>query len=103
MALLALTTIYGFVSFKAPWKRGVMMASAIPLAILGNVVRLCMTIMVAEMFGQAAGKSCETNFGFITFAVAIGCVMLIGRWLEKGEPRSGPPPAQTPAAPATVS
>ncbi len=102
VALLALTTIYGFISFKAPWKRGLMMASAIPLAILGNVVRLCMTIMVAEMFGQAAGKSCETNFGFITFGVAIGCVMLIGRWLEKGEPRSGPPPAP-PVPAASVS
>ena len=94
VALLALTTIYGFVSFKTPWKRGLMMSSAIPLAILGNVVRLCMTIMVAEMFGQAAGKSCETNFGFITFAVAIGCVMVLGRWLEKSEP-----PAETPPAP----
>jgi hypothetical protein len=49
------------------------------------VVRLCLTIMVAEMFGQSAGKSVETNFGFITFAVAVGCVFLLARWLEKSE------------------
>ena len=66
------------------------MASAIPLAVLGNVVRLCLTIMVAEMFGQDAGKACETNFGFVTFAVAIGCVLWLGRWLEASETKPAP-------------
>ncbi len=83
VALVALTTIYGFVVFKAPWKRAVMVLVAVPLAVVGNVVRLCFTIGVAEMFGQSAGKAVETNFGFITFAVAVGCAFLIARWLEK--------------------
>jgi exosortase len=83
VALLALTTIYGFMNFKSPWKRAVMMLVAAPLAVLGNVVRLCFTIMVAESFGQNAGKAVETNFGFITFAVAVGCAFLVARWLEK--------------------
>ena len=85
VALLALTTIYGFVNFKAPWKRAVMILSALPLAIFGNVLRLCFTITVAELFGQNAGKAVETDAGFITFAVAIACVFVIARWLEKGE------------------
>jgi len=85
VAMLALTTIYGFMSFKPMWKRLVMIGAAVPLAILGNVVRLCFTIMVAELFGQDAGKAVETKFGFITFAVAIGCVFFLGRWLEKSE------------------
>jgi exosortase len=85
VALLALTTIYGFVQFKSPWKRVVMMLAAMPLAVLGNVVRLSFTIAVAEMFGEDAGKAVETKFGFITFAVALGCVLLIARWLEKSE------------------
>lgn len=98
VALLALTTIYGFTQFKSPWKRVVMMVAAIPLAVLGNVVRLCFTIVVAETFGQSAGKAVETKFGFITFAVALGCTLLIARWLEKSE-------SQTPGTsrrPATV-
>lgn len=98
VALLALTIIYGFTQFKAPWKRLVMLAAAIPLAVLGNVVRLSFTIIVAEMFGQKAGKAVETKFGFITFAVALGCTLLIARWLEKSEIQT-PPPA---AKPATV-
>jgi exosortase len=90
VALLALTIIYGFVSFKTPWKRAVLIGMAIPLAVLGNVVRLCCTIMVAELGGQAAGKAVETKLGFVTFMVAIICIYFISRWLEASEPRNGP-------------
>src|SRR6202012_4246433 len=71
MTLLVLTTVYGFVCFKQPWQRAVLIAAAIPLAILGNVCRLCFTIGVAELFGQNAGKAVETDAGFITFLVAL--------------------------------
>ena len=106
VALLALATIYGFVNFKTPWKRGVMMLVALPLSVLGNVVRLCFTIMVAETFGQRAGKAVETDAGYITFAVAVGCAFLVSRWLEKfpepaavvNKPDSASPPAPTAAA-----
>jgi exosortase len=84
-ALLALTTVYGFVVFKSPWRRAAMIASAFPLAIFGNVMRLCFTIMVAEIGGQSAGKAVETDAGFVTFAVAIVCIYFLGRWLEKFE------------------
>ena len=96
VALLALNTIYGFINFKAPWKRAVMMLIALPLSILGNVVRLCFTVGVAESFGQDAGKAVETKFGFITFAVAVGCAFLIARWLEKfpaADQQTDPQPA----------
>lgn len=87
MTLLALTTIYGFICFKSPWKRGVMILSAIPLSIAGNVLRLCFTIMVAEFGGQDAGKAVETKAGMVTFLVAIAGVYFLGRWLEKSEPK----------------
>ena len=90
VALLALMTIYGFLNFKAPWRRAVMMLVAIPLAILGNVVRLCFTIAVAEAFGQKAGKAVETDAGYLTFVVALGSAYLVARWLEKTEaPKTG--------------
>jgi len=97
VALLALTTIYGFINFKSPWKRAVMMLIALPLAVLGNVVRLCFTIAVAETFGQNAGKAVETKLGFVTFVVAVGCSLLVARWLEKthGEAAFADKPAAT--------
>lgn len=101
VALLALTTIYGFVNFKATWKRVVMMLVAAPLAVLGNVVRLCFTIAVAETMGQAAGKAVETDFGFITFLVALGGAYYVARWLEKKgtDGQDGP---QGPSGPTEV-
>jgi len=97
VALLALTTIYGFVCFKTPWRRTVMVLSAIPLALLGNVARLTFTITVAELFGQEGGKAVEHYTGFVTFAVAIISALFLGNWLEKGEPRPPVEPAPTPA------
>jgi len=97
VALTALMTIYGFMNFKSPWKRAVMMLAALPLAIFGNVVRLSFTIAVAETMGQNAGKAVETKAGFLTFAVAIGCAFLISRWLEKtGSDRTLPENTVTP-------
>ncbi len=101
VALLALATIYGFMTFQAQWKRLVMMVVALPLAVLGNVVRLCFTIAVAEAFGQKAGKAVETDAGYLTFLVAITCAYGISRWLEKLDPVPGldHPFGQKPAAP----
>jgi len=95
VALLALATIYGFLNFKEQWKRGVMMLIALPLAVVGNVVRLCFTVAVAETCGQAAGKAVETYAGYITFLVAISCAYGVSRWLEKAG--TGPAPGDGPA------
>jgi exosortase len=103
VALLALTTIYGFVNFNSFWKRAVMMLIALPLAVLGNVVRLCFTIAVAETFGQDAGKAVETKFGFITFGVAIFCAYLIACWLEKLSDGKLPDQPESPAGQQTLS
>jgi len=85
ISLLALTTIYGFVSFKAGWKRLLMMLVAVPLAVVGNVVRITGVIVIAEAFGQDAGAWFEQKFGWVTFAVAIACVLLLGSWLRERE------------------
>ncbi len=86
VALIALTTIYGFVVFKTGWKRLVMVAAAFPLAVIGNVARISFTVMVAQAFGQEAGAWVEQKFGFVTFVVAIGLVWLLGHWLREPEP-----------------
>lgn len=89
-ALLVLTIVYGFVSFKLPWQRAVLIAFAVPIALLGNVCRLCFTIGVAELLGQDAGKAVESKFGFITFLVAIISVYFIANWLDKFNPAAVP-------------
>jgi exosortase len=83
VALLALTTIFGFVAFRSPWRRLVMMAAAFPLAVLGNATRIIFTIFVTELLGQKYGVAVEQKFGFVTFAVAIACVLVLERWLRE--------------------
>jgi len=89
-ALLGIATVYAFCVFKSPWKRLLMMAAALPLAVVGNVARLMGVIIVAETFGQRAGAYVETKFGFVTFAVVIVCVLVLGRWLEARKPEALP-------------
>ena len=83
ISLLALTTVYGFVSFRAAWKRGLLVLVAVPLAVFGNVVRVVAVIVVADAFGQNAGAFVEERLGFVTFAVALGCVLGLGWGLRE--------------------
>jgi exosortase len=97
VSLLALTTIYAFLSFKAPWRRLLMIATSLPLAVVGNVFRLTVVIIAGEAFGQAAGMKIETKFGFVTFALSMICVFVVGWWM-----RERPVPAPAPAPMRTV-
>ena len=81
-SLLAVTTIYGYVAFRTPWKRVAMIAMAAPLAVAGNVARITTVIILAEAFGHKTGAAAETNLGYVTFAVAIGLMFLVG-WLMR--------------------
>ena len=93
ITLLALTTAYGWVNFDAWWKRGFVISLAIPLALMGNVFRLVSIVIAAEAFGQEAGAFVHDWFGFVTFAMALGVLMLVGHWLsepvDEGTPAEG--------------
>jgi exosortase len=92
-ALLALTTIYGFLTFNSAWKRILMMSLAIPLALLGNVARVTGVIIVAQAFGEDAGTRFHDGAGFVTFAVALAAVILVARFLRDPK-HPAPVPAQ---------
>ena len=85
IALLALTTIYGFVTFRKAWKRILMVLIAAPLAVIGNVIRITSVIIAGEAFGKKAGLFVHDWFGFVTFLVAIVVVMLLGYVLREPE------------------
>lgn len=94
ISILVLSTIYGAVTFRPLWKRWLTVALAIPLAIMGNVLRIMGVIIAAEAFGQDAGQTVEQKLGFLTFAVAIGAMVLLGKWLQD-------PPLKTSAKPSS--
>ncbi|MEW6302487.1 MAG: exosortase/archaeosortase family protein [Verrucomicrobiota bacterium] len=97
ISLLALTTIYGFLSFRKTWKRVLMVAVSVPLAVAGNVVRITTVILAGEIGGQNAGLLIENKFGFVTFAFAVVCMLSIG-WLIREKDAPGGESAEAPAS-----
>ncbi len=84
IAILALATIYGFMTFETGWKRVLVVLSAFPLAVIGNVLRMMCIIIAAEVSGQAAGNYVHDNtfFSLLPYVPAVIGIMVLGRWLR---------------------
>jgi exosortase len=102
IATVGLATVFAFVSFRAWWRRGLMLAVAFPLAILGNLVRMMAIIIAAEIAGQAAGNRVHEGgplgvFSLLPYLLAFAGLFLVGHWLRERPPRTPmPPDAKTP-------
>jgi exosortase len=86
VSLLAMTTIYGFVKFQTSWKRALMVIITLPLAVIGNVVRITSVIVAADLFGFKTSEKVHDAAGIIMFFVAMACILALGRWLEEPTP-----------------
>jgi len=94
ISLFALSTIYAFMRFDRCWKRSIVIAAAIPLAVLGNLTRIFLVLIVGRAVSFEAGAVIEQKLGFLTFLVAFAGLFLLGRWLkEKPEEPPAPPQA----------
>jgi exosortase len=83
VALLAITTVFAMLSFHSMWRRAVVLAATIPLVVICNLLRLVVVILIAEGYGQNAGKWVHDWFGYVTFLVAIGSMMAMAHWLRE--------------------
>lgn len=82
--MLALACIVAFVSFDRPWKRLFIIGMAVPLAVLGNTLRLLLIVITAENFGQASGDyvHADWKFSLVPYIPVMVGLVLIGRWLR---------------------
>ena len=101
MALMALTLLAGYLNFRSWFRRGVIFALCLPLAFLGNILRITTIVFAGEWFGQRAGESVHAAAGFLVFAVVLGGVLgAVTLWLrfrpEAGGPAGAPRPDATP-------
>lgn len=80
-----LAIVFGFVVFRAAWKRVLLVLLAAPLAIAGNVLRLLIVIIVAKIGGQDAGMSAHNNmlFMLLPYVPAVLALFWLGDLLEK--------------------
>ena len=83
-----LAMVFGFVVFKAAWKRLILIALAAPLAIAGNVLRLLIVIIAAKIGGQEMGSSVHNNtiIMLIPYIPAILTLFWLGGLMEDKVP-----------------
>jgi exosortase len=94
ISLIGLATVYAFLSYRTWWRRAALLAAALPLAIVGNVIRITTVIIVGEAFGQPAGVMIEQKFGFLTFGFAMVGLFFVGHWLREDRPTPPAAPVQ---------
>jgi len=83
MALTTVTAAYAYVTQHKQWKRWLLFLSAIPLAVLGNMARVIVVAMVAQIYGQKLAMELhDTVAGYIVFGVALVLMVFFGWLLE---------------------
>jgi len=85
-ALLTISTIYAFMTFRSGWRRALIVLAIFPLTVLGNTVRITGVILVSEAFGdrwENAAMTFHDYAGFITFLVALGIMLGLGALLRE--------------------
>ena len=83
MPLFALTAILLYLAEGSPIKKLGLCALVIPVALLSNIFRLCLTLFIGYRFGLEAGVSFfHTCSGIVFFLVALALVLLCVRLLK---------------------
>jgi exosortase len=89
LAMAALTAAYAHFTQKKGWRQWVLFASAVPIAIAGNVFRITAIAVVARFFGHDAALRLYHDFsGFLVFVVATLLMLWVGRLLSRTESRN---------------
>jgi EpsI family protein len=96
-ALAALSLLAGYLTFRTWRRRGLALLVCLPLVYVGNVARIVAIIVAAALGGPAWGDRAHDVMGFGVFAIVLGGVLALLRWIE----RRWPEPEPTPAVPAT--
>ncbi len=77
MALGTLAIVFAYFFRKSWWERAIIVASAIPIAILVNAFRVALTGYLAHNFGDAAAEGMiHQTEGFFTFGLAFALLLL---------------------------
>ncbi len=109
-ALMALTAAYAYFTQPTWLRRGILFVSSVPLAVLGNVVRILTICLVA----QFASKDFAVGFyhdysGYVVFLVAILLMVAVGNVLTHVcawglvQPKDDAPPSAVAAPPSAGS
>jgi len=84
VAMVALTTAYAYFTQFGMWRRTVLCLASIPLAMVGNMVRIILIALVGVVFGTEIAVGFYHDYsGYVVFAVAILLMIAVGNWLQR--------------------
>jgi len=88
VSLITLGIVYGYFMDSRTWVRALIVASAVPVAIVANAARVAGTGMMAQWIGPEAADGFFHEFsGWIVFLFAFVMILLIQRLITKLAPR----------------
>jgi exosortase len=83
MALLALSALFGYILYRSKLKQGILVASALPIAVATNIIRVTTTAIGANYFGrQVAEGIIHESFGGLVFIIAFVFLFLLNKILN---------------------
>lgn len=83
MAMTALAAVYAYFTQRSVVKQWLLFLSAIPIAFVGNVVRITLVALVAEAFGKQLALGLWHDYsGYVIFSVGIGLMVAAGALLN---------------------
>jgi len=83
-ALAALTAAYAYLAHKDTWRRLLLFASAVPLAIAGNIARIISIACVAHWMGQEKAVGFYHDYsGYVVFVVAVLLMLQVDVWVTR--------------------
>ena len=93
----SMAVIGAFLFYRSWWRRLALIASTVPLAVLGNVVRLLTIIISAELGGQKVGDYIHEGgpggvISLLPYVPALLGLFTLGNWLSERK-HSQPKPA----------
>lgn len=81
--LLALGALWAYMEKGRPLRRALLFASTIPLAVLGNAVRVSLTVLGVYLFGPwVAEGGVHEAMGLVVFLVTLGGLFILSKALR---------------------
>jgi exosortase len=84
IALLALAVFYAYLTQRTNLARTALIFIAIPVSIIGNMIRLIATVWLAYYFGHAVLEGVIHQFhGTVNFLITVGLLVLCGSFIKR--------------------
>jgi exosortase len=96
IAIGTMATLIAFLSCRTWWRRILVLSSAVPLAVIGNSLRLLTIVISAAIWGQGAGNYVHEGgplglISLLPYIPAFVGLMAMAEWLKEPKP-SAPKP-----------